>query len=66
MKIRLNGEEKEVGSATRLNDLLKDVGISTRGIAVELNRQVLPSQAWRETVLKEGDVLEIVRFIGGG
>ena len=35
-------------------------------VAVELNREIVPRDRWSETLLKDGDRLEIVHFVGGG
>ncbi|MBE9528789.1 MAG: sulfur carrier protein ThiS, partial [Proteobacteria bacterium] len=43
-----------------------DLDISTIGTAVELNREVVPKRTYAETVLKDGDVIEIIRMVGGG
>jgi sulfur carrier protein len=65
--IRINGESEPLGAAT-LEALLaeKAVDSSQRGIAVALNGAVVPRAAWRETRLKPGDSIEIVRAKQGG
>jgi sulfur carrier protein len=47
-------------------DLLRTLGISTPRVAVEYNREILPKPRYGETVLREGDLIEIVQFVGGG
>jgi sulfur carrier protein len=65
--IRINGEREPLGAAT-LEALLAEKAIDTdqRGIAVALNGAVVPRSAWRETRLKPGDSIEIVRAKQGG
>jgi sulfur carrier protein len=65
--IRVNGENEPLGVAT-LEALLADKAIDTaqRGIAVALNGAVVPRAAWRDTPLKAGDSVEIVRARQGG
>jgi len=65
--IRINGENEPLGAAT-LEALLaeKAVDCGQRGIAVALNGAVVPRAAWRETRLKPGDSIEIVRAKQGG
>jgi sulfur carrier protein len=65
--IRINGESEPLGAAT-LEALLveKAVDSGQRGIAVALNGAVVPRAAWRETRLKPGDSIEIVRAKQGG
>jgi sulfur carrier protein len=65
--IRVNGESELLAAAT-VQALLAEKAVDTgqRGIAVALNGAVVPRAAWRETVLKPGDHVEIVRARQGG
>ena len=65
--IRVNGESELLAAAT-VEALLAEKAVDTgqRGVAVALNGAVLPRAAWRETVLKAGDSVEIVRARQGG
>ena len=65
MKITLNGDARDV-SARTLDDLLRELKLDGKPIAVEKNRDVVPKSKYRETALKDGDVLEIVHLVGGG
>jgi sulfur carrier protein len=65
MKVTLNGESREVAEGTTVASLLEERKLSVRQVAVELNRRLLKSE-WYGTVLKEGDAVEIVTFVGGG
>lgn len=66
MKIQINGEDKHVNEGLDLAGLLEELQIRPGRVVVELNRQVLAREAHGSTVIKEGDVLEIVHFVGGG
>ncbi|HXW41699.1 MAG TPA: sulfur carrier protein ThiS [Xanthobacteraceae bacterium] len=65
--ICVNGESEPLGAAT-LDALIADKAVDTaqRGIAVALNGAVVPRAAWRDTVLRAGDSVEIVRARQGG
>ena len=65
--IEVNGETEPLAAAT-LEILLQDKAVDTgqRGIAVALNGMVVPRAAWRETQLRPGDTIEIVRARQGG
>ena len=66
--IRVNGESEPLGAQRALNALLteKTADTAQRGIAVALNGAVVPRAAWRETLLRAGDSVEIVRARQGG
>ncbi len=67
MKLRINGDWMEIKEGLNLSGLLKDMQIAPRGVAVELNKQVLsPKEPWENIMLKEGDMLEIVHAVAGG
>jgi sulfur carrier protein len=65
--IRVNGESEPLVVAT-LEALLAEKAVETaqRGIAVALNGAVVPRAAWRDTRLRAGDSVEIVRARQGG
>jgi len=66
MKIRVNGEEKDIESGMTAGELLSALNIRLTGVAVEVNREIIPKRNLPETTLKEGDSIEIVRMVGGG
>ena len=65
MKLTINGEYREVG-ATTVFDLLTELGLHPQGTVVERNREIVDREAFRDTRLAAGDVLELVRLVGGG
>ena len=66
MQILLNGEQREVESEITLAALLQLLDLPEAGVALALNRQVVPRDQWPVLQLKEGDRVEIVRAVGGG
>ena len=66
MKITINGEEKSFASELTITLLLEHLEIDTRKIAIEHNRQIVAKSTYTNTVINDGDQLEIVAFIGGG
>lgn len=66
MKIHINGEEKEIVDGLNIAALLDELEIRPGRVVVELNRTIISRDAQKLTSLKEGDVLEIVHFVGGG
>lgn len=66
MKIIVNGQEREARDGLTVEGLMKELGVRREGTAVELNQEIVPKARHAETLLKAGDRLEIVTFVGGG
>ena len=66
MKIHINGEEKDIANGVTLAGLLEEMQIRPGRVVVERNREIVAREAHVLTLLKEGDTLEIVHFVGGG
>lgn len=66
MKITINGELKEVRCGIAVSELLQEINTPAVGVAVELNRAIVPRSLHASTILEEDDLLEIVKMVGGG
>ena len=66
MRIQVNGELREVDDQLPLSALVLILSLKPEQIAIELNKQVVRRAQWIETLLREGDQVEIVHFVGGG
>ena len=66
MRLVLNGEAKDVADAMTVAALVESLGLGETRVAVEVNRKIVRRAAWDEAVLAEGDVVEVVHFVGGG
>jgi len=66
LKIRLNGEPYEIAGPVTISALLAQLNIDPRIVAVEHNITVIKRQRYDQTVVNDGDEVEIVRFVGGG
>ena len=66
MRITVNGEEKDVREGLTVEVLIKELGIRREGTAIEVNKQIVPKLRYGSTLLKPGDRVEIVTFVGGG
>jgi len=64
--LRVNGRECRAEAGTRLVDFLRSQGLDPARVAVERNREVVPRARHGEVTLADGDVLEVVHFVGGG
>lgn len=66
MRVVINGENREISASLSVAALLRDLGLDARKIALEHNLEIVPRSAYGETMVSDGDRLEIVHFIGGG
>ncbi|WP_374339303.1 sulfur carrier protein ThiS [Methyloversatilis sp.] len=64
--IVLNGEPRPLRGVSTVADLLSDLALAGKRIAVERNGEIVPRAAHAATVLNAGDRLEIVVAVGGG
>jgi thiamine biosynthesis protein ThiS len=64
--ITLNGDFLEVAGPLTVSELLAQLDIDARRVAVEHNLTVLKRAVFDTTAVREGDVIEIVNFVGGG
>lgn len=66
MNILVNGELREFNNNAVVADVVAELGLTDKRIAVELNKEILPFDQYTKTALKKEDRLEIVQAIGGG
>lgn len=66
MKLKINGNETELGDSLTISGLLEDLKIEPARIAVEVNLNVVKKCDYEKHALKDGDDVEIVNFVGGG
>jgi sulfur carrier protein len=66
MQIHLNGEAYPLAGATTVAELVEQLGLVGKRLAVELNLDIVPRSQFAETRLQDGDRVEIVHAIGGG
>ncbi|HIK10267.1 MAG TPA: thiamine biosynthesis protein ThiS [Oscillatoriaceae cyanobacterium M33_DOE_052] len=64
--LQVNGAEATCAQYTKLPELLEQLGLNPRLIAVEYNGEILHRQFWANTEIQAGDKLEIVTIVGGG
>ena len=66
MQITVNGESRDVASDASVLCLLDSLGLSQKTVVVQRNDDVVERDEYAATKLQEGDVLNLVRFVGGG
>ena len=66
MQITVNGQSRQVDQNTTVADLLGQLRLGGKPVAVEVNLELVPRQNHAQHLLAEGDRLEIVTLVGGG
>jgi len=66
MNLTVNGQPREAPDGATILTVLTASNLKPEVTVVERNGDVVDRAAYAETVLSEGDVLELVRFVGGG
>jgi len=66
VRVTVNGEPRDLPESITVAELVGQLGLSQRRIAVEVNRDILPRERYAGHSLSDGDAIEIVHFIGGG
>lgn len=65
MNITVNGKQESI-SADTLMAYVREKGLKTGALVVELNGRVIGADQWQQTALHDGDKLELLSFVGGG
>lgn len=63
--LKVNGEDADAAGQT-VADYLSSAGFNPARVVVELNESIVPKGRYAETVLRDGDRVEVVCFMGGG
>ena len=66
IKIKINGRFRTVNSNLKLSNLVKNLKIPLKKVAIELNEEIMDKKKLDKIFLKKNDKIEIVHFIGGG
>jgi thiamine biosynthesis protein ThiS len=66
IKIKINGKIKIVDCGSNIYDLVHNLNIPIKKVAIELNKEILDKDKIKKTKFKNNDIIEIVHFIGGG
>jgi sulfur carrier protein len=66
LTVFVNGKALGVRPGLTLGELVQQLGLSVAGMLVEVNREVLPKDAWLSYPIKDGDRVELLRITAGG
>ena len=66
MNVAVNGESREIQTGSTLTELIAQLALGGKRLAVEINGEIVPRSQYTMVALNEGDRIEIVQAIGGG
>jgi sulfur carrier protein len=66
IQVQVNGKEREVRSGLSVHELVESFDLNPLLIVVELNREILNRDQFKDVRVSEGDAVELVHFVGGG
>ena len=66
IEIKVNGKLRSISDNFKILDLVKDLKIPLKKVAIELNQEIIDKKKISKIILKKNDKIEIVHFIGGG
>lgn len=66
MQVQINGERLELQKEVSLLEWITEQKIPLETAIMEYNGEILPQDQWRTTLLKDGDQVELLKFVGGG
>ncbi len=66
MTLQVNGKPLELPSGSSVAVLVEHLALGAKRVAVEVNRELVVKKEWPDHVLKDGDRVEVVSFVGGG
>jgi len=66
IQVQVNGKEREVQSGLSVHELVESFDLNPLLIVVELNREILSRDQFKDVQVSEGDAVELVHFVGGG
>ena len=66
MNIIVNGDKVSIEKNTNLENFLKLNNINNKNIVIEINKIIITKSMWKEKIIKEDDIIEIITAVGGG
>lgn len=66
MKLTVNGSAREIDKVANIEELVHSLVDTDKGLIVELNEKIIKRDNWKQQVVVEGDIVELIKFVGGG
>lgn len=64
--VKVNGKDYNFKENTSISDLLQSIGVKKDVVVVEVNLEIIENEMYDNYILKEDDIIEVIRFVGGG
>lgn len=66
IEITLNGSAFKCADNLNIEELVTELGIDVRSVAIERNLELAPKSTWQSIIVESGDKIELIQFVGGG
>jgi len=66
MRVTINGDTRDIADGLTVEALVEELGLAESPVVVQRNDAIIERTRYAEATIAEGDVLELVRFVGGG
>ena len=66
MQVTINGEARNLNGQLSIRDLLKELQVEEKVVALSINASLVKRDTWDSTLIKENDKIELLQFMGGG
>lgn len=66
MNVKINGENHTFNDDITLENIINELNITINSIVAEVNGQVITKEKFSNTVIKDNDIIELIKFVGGG
>ena len=66
MQVTINGEAKNINGELSIRDLLKELQVEEKIVALSINANLVKRDTWDSTLIRENDKIELLQFMGGG
>ena len=66
MLVTINGEARNLNGQLSIRDLLKELQVEEKIVALSINASLVKRDTWDSTLIKENDKIELLQFMGGG
>lgn len=66
MNVKINGQTHTFNDNITLENIINELNITINSIVAEVNGQVITKEKFSNTIIKDNDIIELIKFVGGG